>query len=105
MSYWNARYPNDSGEYEITFGSKTREITKAVEKVCTAVMDGRVESPEDVEIVVHAHWEFYEDEQGEWWDKCSGCGGKIPNEGGYCCGLPRCPHCGAHMDEEVTNEN
>lgn len=57
---------------------------------------------EESEPVVHAHWEFYEDASGEWWDKCSGCGGKIPNEGGYCCDLPRCPHCGAHMDEEVA---
>ena len=55
-----------------------------------------------VEPVVYAHWEFYEDESGEWWDKCSRCGGKLHNEGGYCCGLPRCPECGAHMDEEVA---
>lgn len=52
--------------------------------------------------VVRARWEFYMDETGDWWDKCSACGGKLPNEGGYCCGLPRCPYCGAHMDEEVT---
>lgn len=61
-----------------------------------------VELPEEVEPVVHAHWEFYMDETGDWWDKCSACGGKLPNEGGYCCGLPRCPECGAHMDEEVV---
>ena len=57
----------------------------------------------EAEPVIHAHWEFYEDASGEWWDKCSGCGGKIPNEGGYCCDLPRCPYCGAHMDEVMSD--
>lgn len=61
-----------------------------------------VELPE-LEPVIHAHWVFYEDESGDWWDKCSGCGGKIHNEGGYPSDLPRCPHCGAHMDEEVAH--
>lgn len=60
--------------------------------------------PVESEPVVHAHWEFYMDEQGDWWDKCSGCGGKIPNGGGYCCDLPRCPHCGAYMSVEGVND-
>lgn len=48
MSWWNAKYKNDHGEYEITFGSQKYEKTKAVEKVCCAVIDKQVESPDDV---------------------------------------------------------
>ena len=60
MSWWNAKYTNNNGEYEITFASKDREKTKAVEKVCCAVMDKDVKSPLDVEVVVRCkyckHW-------------------------------------------------
>lgn len=52
MSGWNAKYKNDFGEYEITFYSKDYEKTKAVEKVCCAIMDGVVKSSADVEPVV-----------------------------------------------------
>ena len=63
MSWWNAKYTNNNGEYEITFASKDYEKAKAVEKVCCAVMDGAVKSPMDVEVVVrcreckHHYWE------------------------------------------------
>ena len=52
MSWWNAKYPNNHGEYEITFASKDYEKAKAVEKVCCAVIDKDVKSPLDVEVVV-----------------------------------------------------
>ena len=52
MSWWNAKYTNKDGEYEITFASKEYEKEKAVEKVCCAVMDRAVKSPMDVEVVV-----------------------------------------------------
>ena len=52
MSWWNAKYTNNDGEYEITFASKEYEKAKAVEKVCCAVMDKAVKSPLDVEVVV-----------------------------------------------------
>ena len=52
MSWWNAKYTNNDGEYEITFASKDYEKAKAVEKVCCAVMDKAVKSPLDVEVVV-----------------------------------------------------
>ena len=52
MSWWNAKYPNNHGEYEITFASKDYEKAKAVEKVCCAVLDKDVKSPYDVEVVV-----------------------------------------------------
>ena len=52
MSWWNAKYKNDYGEYEITFASKEYEKTRAIEKVCCAVMDKVVKSPLDVEVVV-----------------------------------------------------
>ena len=51
MSWWNAKYTNNNGEYEITFSSKDYEKAKAVEKVCCAVMDKAVKSPFDVEVV------------------------------------------------------
>ena len=60
MSWWNAKYTNNDGEYEITFASKDYEKAKAVEKVCCAVMDKAVKSPFDVEVVVRCreckHW-------------------------------------------------
>ena len=52
MSWWNAKYTNNNGEYEITFASKDYEKAKAVEKVCCAVIDNVVKSPFDVEAVV-----------------------------------------------------
>ena len=60
MSWWNAKYKNNHGEYEITFASEDYEKAKAVEKVCCAVMDKAVKSPFDVEVVVRCrdcqHW-------------------------------------------------
>ena len=52
MSWWNAKYTNNNGEYEITFASKHYAKAKAVEKVCCAVIDNVVKSPFDVESVV-----------------------------------------------------
>ena len=52
MSWWNAKYTNNNGEYEITFASKHYEKAKAVEKVCGAVVDKAVKAPLDVEVVV-----------------------------------------------------
>ena len=52
MSWWNAKYKNNHGEYEITFASKDYEKAKSVEKVCCAVMDKAIKSPLDVEVVV-----------------------------------------------------
>ena len=52
MSWWNAKYTNNDGEYEIAFASKDYEKAKAVEKVCCAVIDRAVKSPLDVEVVV-----------------------------------------------------
>ena len=61
MSWWNAKYTNNDGEYEIAFASKEYEKAKAVEKVCCAVMDRAVKSPFDVEVVVRCR----ECKQGE----------------------------------------
>ena len=52
MSWWNAKYTNSNGEYEITFASKDYEKAKAVEKVCCAIIDKNVKSLFDVEVVV-----------------------------------------------------
>lgn len=53
MSWWNAKYTNGNGDNEITFGSKYYERAKAVEKVCQAVIDKKVKTPDDVEVVVY----------------------------------------------------
>ena len=42
MAEWRAKYPNDYGEYEITFASKDREEVKTVEKVCCAIIDKKL---------------------------------------------------------------
>ena len=52
MSWWNAKYKNNHGEYEITFASKSYEKAKAVERICQAVIDKKVKSREDVSAVV-----------------------------------------------------
>ena len=66
MSWWNAKYTNNDGEYEITFASKEYEKTKAVEKVCCAVMDRAVKSPMDVEVVVRCReCKYWGDEDGK----------------------------------------
>ena len=61
MSWWNAKYTNNDGEYEIAFASKDYEKAKAVEKVCCAVMDRAVKSPLDVEVVVRCRECKYRD--------------------------------------------
>ena len=52
MSWWNAKYTNGDADNEITFGSKYYERARAVEKVCQAVIDKKVKTPDDVEVVV-----------------------------------------------------
>lgn len=52
MSRWNARYKNDNGEYEITFASENHEETKAVERLCQMIIDGKIKSPDDFAAVV-----------------------------------------------------
>jgi len=98
MSEWRAAYTNDYGEYEITFESKDRAKTKAVEKVCCAIIDGLVKSPEDVIVGARpkGKWEFID---GEWTDyECSECGSQSTQESLYC------PSCGARMEETVCRD-
>lgn len=49
MSWWNAKYKNGHGEYEITFASKDYEKAKVVEKICQAIIDKRIKSREDLQ--------------------------------------------------------
>ena len=66
MSWWNAKYTNNNGEYEITFASKNYAKAKAVEKVCCAVIDNVVKSPFDVESVVRCReCKYWGDEDGK----------------------------------------
>ena len=78
MSWWNAKYTNNDGEYEITFASKEYEKAKAVEKVCCAVIDKAVKSPLDVESVVHCRECKHYD--GKWMCKISGVPSRKPND-------------------------
>ncbi len=117
MSYWNAKYKNDYGEYEITFASKQKEETKAVEKLCQAIIDKRVKSADDVAIVRHGRWEWFE----EWspstpespkecidcgW-RCGRCKVKLDDMVGWYWDDPYdepklnyCPNCGMKVDEQ-----
>jgi rubrerythrin len=80
---------------------KIRELNAALSRVEMQI--GRLLAElADREPVVHAHWEKVYDELGcdRGWG-CSNCKGSVyhmtyePYE--------RCPHCGAHMDEEVSD--
>lgn len=51
MSWWNAKYKNAHGEYEITFGSKYYEKTKAVEKFCQAIIDKKIDENNAADIL------------------------------------------------------
>ena len=86
MSWWNAKYTNNDGEYEITFASKNYEKAKAVEKVCCAVMDRAVKSPLDVEVVVRCRECKYSHEDeifgNRWCDSHLGC--RKVKDDGYC---------------------
>ena len=76
MSWWNAKYPNNHGEYEITFASKNYEKAKAVEKVCCAVIDKDVKSPLDIEAVVRCEnckHRKYDDIFGMLWCNLDSC--------------------------------
>lgn len=93
MSYWNAKYKNDYGEYEITFASKQKEETKAVEKLCQAIIDKRVKSADDVAIVRHGRWNV-EYPTGSDFGRCSACKTLGNLDWHYC------PNCGAKMRGE-----
>lgn len=110
MSWWNAKYKNDHDEYEITFGSKYKEKTKIVEKVCKWIIDKLVQSEDDIAIVRHGRWIFKDDDGAYPWTTkaiCSECKEVIAwnsslaledrqiefaEENHYC------PNCGAKMD-------
>jgi hypothetical protein len=75
MSWWNAKYTNGNGDNEITFGSKYYERAKAVEKVCQAVIDKKVKTPDDVAVVVRCKdckYRIYKD-MGEEIGEIGGC--------------------------------
>ncbi len=77
MSWWNAKYTNGDGDNEITFGSKYYERAKAVEKVCQAVIDKKVKTPDDVAVVV----------------RCKDCKHSWEDLGGLTCSHGVCVDC------------
>lgn len=93
MSGWRAAYTNNYGEYEITFESKDRAKTKAVEKVCCAIMDGLVKTPDDVVVGARpkGKWISLEPEIGLFC--CSECEHRILRAK-----CDYCPSCGARME-------
>jgi len=113
MSYWNAKYTNDRGEYEITFASNRKEKTKAVEKFCQAIIDQKinVENATDIleqlikaEPVKHGRWEYVEYQDGVhpvYVYRCTNCGvEKKVSELKYLFPYLHCFNCGAKMDME-----
>ena len=98
MSWWNAKYKNDHDEYEITFGSKYKEKTKIVEKVCKWIIDKLVQSEDDIAIVRHGRWIDGAENFtcGNHNAECSVCHCNISWSG---CDedFNYCPHCGAKM--------
>lgn len=54
MTNYDTFYKDENGEYRVVFTSDDREKAKAVEKVCRAVIDGEVETEDDVEPVRYA---------------------------------------------------
>ncbi len=81
MSWWNAKYKNNHGEYEITFASKSYDKAKAVEKICQAVIDKRVKSKEDVEAVVRCKDCAVPHNK---WTGCPKLNGLVPPPDFYC---------------------
>lgn len=92
MSWWNAKYKNHHDEYEITFGSKYKEKTKIVEKVCKWIIDKLVQSEDDIAIVRHGRWIICSD---GYYPYCSECK-EEPKSGDM---TNYCPHCGAKMGD------
>lgn len=93
MSWWNAKYKNAHDEYEITFGSKYKEKTKIVERVCKWIIDKLVQSEDDIAIVRHGRWISFLDGDHimpERYYRCSECGRIERRKEPYC-------HCGAKM--------
>jgi len=102
MSEWRAAYTNDYGEYEITFESKDRAKTKAVEKVCCAIMDGLVKSPDDVVIGARpkGKWILHDDGSGT----CDQCRRRHAAVWGDDNWDHYCPSCGANMEGVVCQD-
>lgn len=92
MSWWNAKYKNAHDEYEITFGSKYKEKTKIVEKVCMWIIDKLVQSEDDIAIVRHGRWVC-----GDYYDIGDVCSECDWDSGTVNPTLRYCPNCGAKM--------
>ena len=88
MAEWGAIYEKGKA-YEINFCSAKYEEAKAVEKVCCAIMDKKVSTPDDVQIVRHGKWiehEYAEEYGGQMisnWE-CSECHQWFRTAENYC---------------------
>lgn len=98
MANWSAKYRNDYGEYEITFASKELEKTKAVEKVCCAIMDRIVNTKDDVQIVRHGRW--LNKKMNNYDVECYTATCSVCNRRVRFFVEDHCPNCGAKMDLE-----
>jgi hypothetical protein len=99
MAEWGAIYEKGKA-YEINFCSAKYEEAKAVEKVCDAIMDKKVGTPDDVQIVRHGKWiKCIHPTYKAHTVKCSCCGGyALHDSDGYWVESNYCPHCNANMD-------
>lgn len=71
MSWWNAKYKNNHGEYEITFASKDYEKTKVVKKVCQAIIDNAADFVELIREIGSCEGCIYSNRKRP--QKCSCC--------------------------------
>lgn len=104
MAEWGAIYEKGKA-YEINFCSAKYEEAKAVEKVCCAIIDKKVSTPDDVQIVRCGKWDrikyLYNGKYPKTDVKCSCCGGNpLHDEAGFWEKSQYCPHCGAKMEGE-----
>lgn len=101
MSGWRAAYTNNYGEYEITFESEDKAKTKAVEKVCCAIMDGLVKTPDDVVIGARPKGRWIMRGGRRYCSHCKkrACVTRDREDFWYCEPTNYCPNCGAKMEE------
>ena len=91
MANWYVKCPNAYGEYEITFASKDRKQVKAVERLCCAIMDGKINLDK---------WNVWKEWSGTYF-QCPNCNAIYCVSRGfdpYKFGHQNCPKCGAELE-------
>lgn len=106
LDYLDEWYTHQSGRDMIMTRrlEKIRELNAALNQAEIQI-DRLLTELAEREPVVHAHWVAEEGISDGYHtltvSSCSNCGGQVSHHE-YACPDKRCKHCGAHMDEEVT---